>query len=65
MNSLVPYIFTECTELCKPSVRGLIRGSRCHVWPLQAYAIEQSHMKHDMGRWAKLVLNLEVLAHVH
>lgn len=48
-------------DVCKPNVRGFIRGSRCHVWPLQAYVIEQSHMKHDMGKWA----NLEVLAHIH
>ncbi len=45
-------------------MRRLIRGSRCHVWPLHAYVIEQSHMKYDMGKWAKPVLNLEVLAHV-
>lgn len=40
--------------------RLIIRCSHSHVRPLQAYVIEQRHVKHDMGKLTKLVLNLEV-----
>lgn len=40
-------------------VHKLIKGSHSHVWPLQAYVIEQRHVKHDTSKSAKIVLNLE------